>query len=180
MLAILAAHKVRATFFLVGRDVDRHPDAVRRIIAAGHQVANHSYTHRRMVLHTRGFIKREIESTDAALRRAGWQGEIAFRPPYGRKLVVLPWYLKRHHRPTIMWNVDAAEEARDPSRPDLVALQILKDVRPGAIILMHPMGALRAGSRKAIAPVIEGLTARGYRFVTIAELLRLRAHERTR
>jgi peptidoglycan-N-acetylglucosamine deacetylase len=123
------------------------------------------------VLHTRQFIQREIESTDAVLRRVGVTDPIAFRPPYGRKLVLLPWYLWRHRRPTIMWDVDAREEARIPSRPDVVAVQILKDVKPGSIILLHPMGKERAGSRAAIGPIITGLKARGYRFVTVAELL---------
>src|SRR5687768_16415074 len=59
VLAILSRERVLATFFLVGREIDRHPELARRIVAAGHEVGNHSYSHRRMVLHSPAFIREE-------------------------------------------------------------------------------------------------------------------------
>ena len=106
LLATLAAKHVSATFFLIGAQIAEDTEDARRIVAAGHQVGNHSWSHARMVFKSPSFIAREIEDTDREIRKAGYQGEIEFRSPYGKKLVALPWYLARHHRRNITWGVE--------------------------------------------------------------------------
>ena len=72
------------------------------MVDAGHQIGNHTYSHKRMVLKSPSFIKEEIEKTDELIRKSGYESEIDFRPPNGKKFVGLPYYLNKHNRETIM------------------------------------------------------------------------------
>ncbi|WP_432557750.1 polysaccharide deacetylase family protein [Granulicoccus sp. GXG6511] len=174
ILRTLAEHDVPATFFVVGESVAADPRSARAIVAGGHQLANHSWSHPRMVLLGREKIAQEIERTDAAIREAGYDGPIEFRPPFGKKLVGLPRYLHQHDRRTIMWDVAVEDYSGGPpqSTDDLVRLTV-EGVRPGSIVLLHPWQG-RTPTQAAIEPVIEELKGRGYRFVTVEQLLALR------
>ncbi len=174
VLRLLEDRGVRATFFLVGEAVRRHPEAARQIVEAGHELGNHSDTHRRMVLVSPDFVTGEIERTDAALRAAGYDGPIHFRPPYGKKLVVLPWYLARTGRISITWDVEPETFVPREAPPDELVRHVLDRVRPGSIVLLHVMFDARESSREALPAIIDGLKQRGYRFVTVSELLALR------
>jgi peptidoglycan/xylan/chitin deacetylase (PgdA/CDA1 family) len=167
LLPLLAAQHARATFFVEGRVIERDLTLAREIVAAGHELGNHSYSHKRMVLKSQRFIAEEIERTDQAIRAAGQVGTIYFRPPYGKKLIGLPRYLERHHRPTIMWDV----EPDSGSSAEQIAAQVVRDTRPGAIILLHVMYASRRQTLDAIPAILHGLRARGYRFASMSELL---------
>ena len=81
LLDVLAKHDVKATFFMIGNRVERHPETVHRVIAEGHQVGNHSYSHPVLGLLPPSAVRREIERTDALLRDIGVKGEIVFRAP---------------------------------------------------------------------------------------------------
>ena len=172
ILADLEAEDVRATFFVIGKNIEKDPESITRIAAAGHELANHSWSHPRLVLLSSDEIAAEVEKTDAALRASGYAGEIQFRPPYGKKLVGLPRYLAAHDRRTIMWDV-AVEDYSSPevrqSAEDLTRLTVEK-VQPGSIILLHPWQG-RLDTQAAIGPVIRELKGQGYRFVTVNELL---------
>lgn len=168
-LDILRQHDVKATFFLVGSRIEANPDAARQIVAAGHQVGNHSYSHQHMVFKHSSFYQQEIEKTDAAIRSAGYQGDIVFRPPYGKKFYGLPLYLAMHNRQTIMW--DVGPESTGAESAEHMVTTALADAKPGSIILFHTMAVSREASRDALGPTIEGLKARGYRFVTVNDLL---------
>lgn len=173
ILATLAEHGVHATFFLVGEAMQRHPDEARRIVAAGHEVGNHSWSHQRMLLRSPAFVARELESTDALIREAGWEGPIHFRPPYGKRLVVLPWYLRRHGITTVTWDSAPESELGPGASAGEIADQVARTVRPGSIVLLHVMFDARAESMKAVPQVIDRLRAQGYRFVTVSELMAL-------
>lgn len=90
VLQMLEDLDVPATFYLTGAELEERPELGRAIVEAGHEVGNHTATHRRMVLVGSGTVAEEIERTDAAIRATGYDGEITFRPPYGKKLVTLP------------------------------------------------------------------------------------------
>lgn len=161
----------KATFFVMGAELQHDPSIAPRLIAAGHELGNHTWHHDRMLLKSPSYIASEIESTDALIRAAGWSGEIYFRAPFGKKLVGLPWYLWRHHRTHITWDV-APDSARQDLPADRLVADVLAQVRPGSIILLHPWYHGREATRAAIAPIIAGLRARGYQFVTVEELLK--------
>jgi peptidoglycan/xylan/chitin deacetylase (PgdA/CDA1 family) len=173
LLDTLAAKNVKATFFLIGAQIVEDPADARRIVADGHQVGNHSWSHDRMVLKTPSFYAREIEDTDRQIRNAGYRGEIDFRAPYGKKLIGLPWYLAQHHRKDIMWDVEP-ESFPDDGNTDRIVAYVLEHTRPGSIIILHPQYANRGPTRAAVGPIIDGLRARGYMFLTVDQLLALR------
>jgi peptidoglycan/xylan/chitin deacetylase (PgdA/CDA1 family) len=169
LLPVLQAHGARATFFLIGHDLEKSPGLARRIVAAGHEIANHSYSHDRMA----GLLPQpyadEIERTSALLRAEGAEGPMLFRPPYGKKLTGLPIAVERAGARTITWDVE------DPESPGTdaaaYAAHILGQVRPGSIILMHPMYRSGETARAALPGILAQLGGRGYRIVTVGELL---------
>ncbi len=107
------------------------------------------------------------------IRKAGHQGTIFFRPPNGKKLLLLPWYLSRNGRTTIMWDVEPETYLSADASAAEIAGQTLDATGPGSIILLHPLASGADQSRKAIPMVVRGLRRRGYRFVTVSELVAL-------
>jgi peptidoglycan-N-acetylglucosamine deacetylase len=174
LLAILRQANVRATFFVIGEALAESQDSGRRLVAAGHQLGNHSYTHQRMVFKSSEFYARELEDTDAQIRAAGFQGPIVFRPPYGKKLLGLPRYLERVGKTSITWDVEMDPDADVTGTAEEIVARTLAEVRPGSIILLHPWYDPRGETLKAVGPIVTGLRERGYRFVTVNELLELR------
>lgn len=173
VLELLAAADIPATFYLNGADLDLHPDHGAAIARAGHEIGNHTYTHRRMMFVSSGTVADEIERTDEAIARTGYRGPVTFRPPYGKKLWVLPHYLAEHGRTTITWDLEP-DSAGTPNTAQIVK-DTVENVRPGSIILLHVMAESRAASRAAVPQIIDRLQFEGYRFVTVSELLSLRA-----
>lgn len=171
LLRVLRERNVRATFFLTGRELEQSPEAGREIVAAGHELGNHSYSHERMVLVSPAFVRREVERTDELIRAAGHAGEIHFRPPYGKKLVTLPLYLSRHGRKTITWDVAPDSDDRHAGDAAAITRRVVEGARPGSIILLHVMYPNRAESLKAVPGIVEALGREGYSFVTVSELL---------
>lgn len=169
VLRVLDELDVPATFYLNGRDVDARPEHARAIVAAGHELGNHTYTHRRMVFVSPGTVREEVEKTDTALRAIGYQGPITFRPPYGKKLWTLPRYLADHDRTTVMWDVEP--DSGVTATAGTIADQAVREAGPGSIILLHVMYANAAESLAAIPRIVGDLRAEGYRFVTVSELI---------
>ncbi len=168
ILRTLADLRVTGTFYLIGDDLAAHPDHGAAIAAAGHEIGNHSYTHRRMVLISGDTARDEVERTDAEIRRTGYQGEITFRPPYGKKLWSLPRYLSEHDRTTVTWDVEP-DSAGGVTRDAIVA-DTLAQTRPGSIVLLHVMHG--SESLAALPAVVAALRAQGYQFTTVSDLLK--------
>ena len=171
ILSELRKFGVPATFFLIGQQIEKFPNEAKMIVDAGHQIGNHSYSHRRMILTPLGEVESEITRTNDLLRKAGYEGEIRFRPPYGKKFLTLPWYLARHDIETVTWTVAPEGQGAEDSRT--LTRQVLAQTRPGSIILLHPMNG-RKQTQQALAPIVRGLQAEGYRLVTVNELLKQR------
>lgn len=171
VLQLLDLYQVKATFFVTGADTQRYMTQAKQIVAAGHQLGNHSWSHQRMVFMSLDEINRELEGTDQQIREAGYQGEILFRPPYGKKLVLLPWYLAKTHRTSITWDIAPETFDEDSEDPQTMAAEVLEQVKPGSIVLLHLMYKNREASRAALPLIIKGLKEKGYRMVTLSELL---------
>jgi peptidoglycan/xylan/chitin deacetylase (PgdA/CDA1 family) len=171
ILPLLDALDVRATFFVNGSSLAERPDVGRRFVAAGHELGNHTWSHPRMLLKSQAAIRREVEPTDSMIRIVGHRGPIHFRPPYGKKLVGLPWYLHRTGRTTFTWDVEPESFPEVDGNADRIAAHVLERTRPGSIILLHVMFPSRAASRRAVPAIVHGLRQRGYRFVTVSELM---------
>lgn len=171
MIQLLAQYPIKATFFVTGSETEQHLQAAQKLVKAGHELGNHSYSHRRMVLKSPRFVAQEIERTDAAIRAVGWQGPILFRPPYGKRLVVLPWYLARHKRITALWDLEPDSDPQLSQSPEAMAQHVIDKAQPGSVILLHVMYPSRETSRQAVPLIIDGLKAKGFDFVTLGEML---------
>lgn len=157
----------RATFFLIGREVAERPHLVRRIVAEGHEVANHSLTHKVMIGRSGGFYDREIAETHRRLVAAGAPPPRLFRPPYGKKLWGLPAAARRHGYRMVM--IDVEEPLVED--PRIYADRVVREARPGSILLIHLMYRANGTARAALPLVIRGLQARGFRIVSVGELI---------
>ena len=170
LLAVLAEHGIKATFFVTGAEVERHPAAARKLVLAGHELGNHAWSHRRLVFKSQAFIRAEIERTDAAIRQAGFAGDILFRPPYGKKLLGLPWYLARTGRTTVMWDIEPETDPDVAADAGRIVTDVLERARPGSIILLHAMYGGREATRQALPHLITDLQQRGFSLVTVSQL----------
>ncbi|TYP73323.1 polysaccharide deacetylase family protein [Paenibacillus methanolicus] len=171
IVSILREEGVKATFFLTGAEMEANPEETKQLIEAGHEIGNHSYSHDRMMFKSPSFVKEEIEQTDAIIRSYGYEGPIPFRPPYGKKLLVLPYYLHEHDRQTILWDVEPdsiGEIAGDAQR---MVDHTVEHAKPGSIILLHVMYESRTPSMQAVKGIIDGLRSKGYGFKTVSELM---------
>lgn len=169
LLDVLEKEQVRATFFVTGAELEKHMDRGMRIVAMGHELGNHSYSHERMILVTPSYVQEEIERTDALIREAGYQNPTYFRPPYGKKLFVLPYYLSKTDRTTVMWDVEPDSDAN--ATTEEIVRHAVEGTRPGSIILLHVMYPNRKESFKAVPKIIEELRSRGFEFVSVSELI---------
>ncbi len=171
ILSLLDEYQVKATFFLIGKDIEDQPEEARKIAEAGHQIGNHTYSHKRMVLKSPSFIKHEIEKTDDLIADIGYTKSIVVRPPYGKKLIGLPYYLNKHQRETITWNL---EPDTFFTQADEKVRYVKENIQPGSIILMHPMYDATDNELQAIKEILQTLKDEGYTFVTIDELLTIK------
>ena len=167
LLPLLDEYNAKSTFFLIGNEIEKHPEEAKKLVEAGHQIGNHTYSHKRMVLKSPSFIEEEIEKTDELIRSIGYQGEIDFRPPYGKKFVGLPYYLNKTNRETIMWSLDPETYYRNV---DEKINYVMENIQPGSIILLHPMYDQTGGTLQVVETILKELTKEGYRFVTVDEL----------
>jgi peptidoglycan/xylan/chitin deacetylase (PgdA/CDA1 family) len=176
VLAILAKKNVKATFYVIGQNVEEHLQTGKNITDSGHELGNHSYSHQRFLLKPLSFVETEIEKTNQLIREVGYKGEVTFRPPFGKKLFLLPWYLSQQNIKTIMVDVEAEtympKLETDGEKKDFLVKYTLEKTRPGSIILLHPFCESCSSSREAIEPIIDALQADGYQFVTVSELLK--------
>lgn len=171
VLSILDETDVKATFFVIGDNLEKNPDAGKKIVDAGHELGNHAYSHQRMVFKSQSFIDEEISRTDSLIREAGYTGDITFRPPNGKKLLGLPYYLSSSGRITITWDVEPESYPEETNDPQVMVERAVANTKPGSIILFHPWYDSRESTRQALKESILALQKQGYQFVTISDLL---------
>jgi peptidoglycan/xylan/chitin deacetylase (PgdA/CDA1 family) len=170
VLEILRHHSARATFFLLGRNIQMHRSAAQKIVEAGHEIGNHSHWHSHLRFATVAKIQREIDETDELIRGLGYQGAIPFRAPFGEAFpgpAWALWWMKRDHYLFDVWPVPPDYRRADPQA---IANGILRRVRPGSVILMHDGEGIRTEAVVALENVLQDLEKRGYRFTTVGEL----------
>ena len=173
ILAVLAELDVKATFYVTGREIEKFPEEARMLVEAGHELGNHSYSHTRMAFKSPSFIQEEIDSTNLLIRESGYTGPIHFRPPYGKKLIFLPRYLKSLDMKTIMWDIEPETYPDIAVSAGAITAHVVENVQPGSIILLHVMYDSRTESVKAVTDIVTQLRQQGYEFKTVNELLEL-------
>jgi peptidoglycan/xylan/chitin deacetylase (PgdA/CDA1 family) len=176
---VLGSHRIRATFFQVGACVRRFPETTARLAAAGHVVGNHSLTHRFGTYLRPGAFRREVDETQEILReRLGRTPALARTPWLWRQPSLLRMLRQRRLEPVSGVFCHPLEVfQRDGAA---IARRALAQTRPGTILIFHDGFDGRGGDRgetvRAVRLTVEGLLARGYRFVTVDELLGVPAY----
>jgi peptidoglycan/xylan/chitin deacetylase (PgdA/CDA1 family) len=170
ILDILKEKNVKATFFVVGSQVKKYPDVLKRIVEEGHAIGNHSQNHKDLSKLTKEQIAKEIDLADAAIEDVlGYKPEL-FRAPYGALSQSLKKTLKEKDRKLVGWTVDTRDWA-GTSIKDMRKV-ISNGSKPNGIILMHSFGGKHiANTVKMLPDVIDDLTKQGYTFVTADELV---------
>ena len=169
VLDILERRHVPGTFFVVGSLVRGRELLLRRALAHGSVIGNHTFTH----AYVAGGGYRQIASTQGAVRRATGYTPCVFRAPGGAVSRLVISQARSLGLLTVGWSVDP----RDWSRPGSAAIysRVASAVRPGAIVLMHDGGGSRGQTVAALPQIIATLRSRGYRFLTVPQLLGLPA-----
>ncbi len=169
LLDILKQRGVRATFFVVGQNAAEYPDILKRIVAEGHELANHSYTHPVLASMSQSAVHEQLDKTHQAVLKATGVSMKLLRPPYGA--------LSEPQRRTansefgykvILWSVDPLDwKVRDAAR---VQNEIVSHTQAGSIVLAHD---IHKSTVDAMPETLDKLTEKGFKFVTVSELLAL-------
>ena len=169
ILDILKQYDVKATFFCVGSNAELYPELIEREIAEGHEIANHTFSHRKFGRMTEEEMRREILSCQDALASVGENTPRFIRPPEGEMTATMRQVAGNLDFRIILWDVDTRDWAHTP--PAEISRHILDTVQAGDIILMHDFIGHDSPTPEALRLVIPELLARGYRFVTVGELV---------
>ena len=169
LLDILAAHQIKATFFVIGENVAEHPEIVARAAREGHEIGNHSWSHPNFAKMSDDGVRSQLQRTNDAIKSATGSRPTLLRPPYGSITAREErWIHDQFGYQIILWDVDPYDWKRPG--PSVVRNRILKETRPGSIVLSHD---IHPGTIEAMPSTFDALEAKGFKFVTISELIRM-------
>ncbi|MBO8125907.1 MAG: polysaccharide deacetylase family protein [Firmicutes bacterium] len=165
MLRILEEYQVKATFFFIGRWVERFPSLFNQIVEAGHEIANHGYYHGETNKMSEAELTQLILQGKEALEKAGAQPAMLFAPPageYDNRLLRIAASLGYR---TILWTLDTVDWKRPA--PEVIVGRVVLKAQNGALVLMHPTEPTVA----ALPRIIQGLTEKGFTLTTVSDLI---------
>ncbi len=169
MLDILKQNDVKATFFWIGTSIQANPEIAKRVVAEGHAIGNHTWHHWYQQM-DEATAKSEIERTADLIYKTTGVKTLLFRPPGGHLNNGLAAYAKSRNYSVVMWSQTSADT--DPrAKYQVFVKNVLRDAKPGGVVLMHDGGGDRTRTVQALPEIISGLKQKGYRFVTVPELL---------
>jgi peptidoglycan-N-acetylglucosamine deacetylase len=168
LLDALAVLDVRATFFLVGRAVDAHPELAARIAREGHEIGNHTYSHRYLPLARSRSVAAELLATDRAIERATGLVPALARPPYGGRSPRNVKAFARCAKRMVTWDVNSFDW-KGKSAED-VARRVVDRVRPGSIVLMHEAREGGEVTIEAVRRLVPQLRERDLELTTVSGL----------
>jgi peptidoglycan/xylan/chitin deacetylase (PgdA/CDA1 family) len=173
ILDVLAQHKLCGTFFMIGSHVERFPQTARRIVAAGHEIGNHSYSHPIYLYRSARETTRQLERAQDVIASATGVTPNLARPPCG---VRTPAYFRAARRlglRTVQWDVAGFDWKRRSGRQ--ISQTVLRKVRSGSIVLLHDGDSERKHDRQetvaALPLIVDGLRVRNLRIVPLSQLL---------
>ncbi len=167
LLEMLRQRKIHATFFLVGQCVAEFPDIVKKIVADGHEIANHSWSHPQLSTMSEATVRDQLQKTHDAIIAACGVTPTIMRPPYGAFTArQRAWAHGEWGYKCILWDVDPLDwKVRNSEH---VKTEILKQTVPGSIILSHD---IHKTTVDAMPETLDALLAKGFKFVTVSELI---------
>lgn len=172
ILDILDKYHIKATFFMVGKEMIKYPDVVKEVVKRGHVIGNHTYTHPHDIeLDTRAQMKQELENCEKVIEQLTGKRTHLFRSPRGLVDSTVFMIANEEGYRVILWTVCA--DHHDAPTPQLMAKRVLQHIKPGGIVLAHDgMYCMRRKDVAATPLIIEELIKRGYKFVTVPELIK--------
>lgn len=169
LLKMLRDRNIKATFYVVGKNVKAYPHIIRQIVADGHEIGNHTWTHPSLTSISDEQIRRELKTTADAISEAANYTPRTIRPPYGAiNARVKELMFTEFGYPTILWSVDP-QDWRKPG-VSVVTSRMVNAAHPGAILLAHD---IHASTIDAMPATLDQLLAKGYQFVTVSQLMNL-------
>jgi len=182
VLDVLGRHQVPGTFFVLGSEVLQHPDIVRRQVAEGHELGNHTFTHPDLTTMTSWQQRWQLSQTQLALVGVTGRTTTLMRPPYSfsnASLDDVSWQLARELHDDGYVTVLADLDSKDWERPgaDAIVRNSIPEDGRGAVVLLHDAGGDRAQTVAALDRLIPTLKAQGYRFTTLHDALGLAPYQ---
>ena len=169
ILKILEEYGIKATFFMVGENVGYYPAAARAVVEAGHEIGNHTFSHRKFDRLEEEELRQEILSCEEAIASVSDSPVRFIRPPEGQMSDTMRRVIGASDYRVILWDVDTRDWAHTP--PAEITRHILDTVQAGDIILMHDFIGYDSPTPEALRAVIPALLERGFHFVTVGELV---------
>ena len=169
ILKILAEYGIKATFFMVGENVRYYSAAAEAVVAEGHEIGNHTFSHRKFNLMNEHEMLSEIQSCEEAVASVSEQKLHFIRPPEGHLSDTMRRVVGELDYQIVLWDVDTRDWAHTP--PETIAKHVLETVQAGDIILMHDFIGHDSPTPEALRLLIPKLLERGYHFVTVGELV---------
>ncbi|GAX42913.1 polysaccharide deacetylase [Tolypothrix sp. NIES-4075] len=170
VLDILKKNNIKGTFFLIGRNLKNFPELAKRIVAEGHVIGNHTWTHSYHFMNPQ-VAAYELDSTSDLIYQTTGVKTTLFRPPGGIMNNGVAAYARNEKYTIVMWSADSVDYSR-PSVPRLIH-NVTKEAKPGGIVLMHDGGGNRSHTVQSLPQIIDYFKKQGYSFVTIPELLEM-------
>lgn len=167
LLDILKQRNVKATFYVVATNAKRYPEIMRRIIAEGHEIGNHTVTHGNLSKMSDAQVRQELTASHQAIVAATGVAPKTMRPPYGAITSAQKTWIRREFGyPAILWSVDP-EDWKKPG-PSVVTSRLVSGAAPGGILLVHD---IHAPSIDAMPSTLDQLLGKGFQFVTVTQLI---------
>ncbi len=167
LLDMLSARGIRATFYVIGRNAARYPQILQRMVNEGHEIGNHTWSHPNLNGHSDGSVLNQVDRTNRAVYEAVGRPPVTMRPPYGnlydRQRLMLH---QTRAMPTVLWSVDTLDWQRPGS--SVVSSRVINGSHPGGVILAHD---IHTATVRAMPAALDGVMGRGFRFVTVSELI---------
>ena len=171
ILDLLRARNIKATFFVCGKNLERHPDVARRMVAEGHEIGNHTYSHPYLYLLSRKRIEEEIDRTQSVIEKITGVRPKLFRPPYGIRWFGLFRILRERGLKMILWSATGFDWK---DSKDQIVASTLDELEPGAIVLLHDGHGVRSGDQvergntvAALPEILDRASSLGFEFARI-------------
>lgn len=171
ILEILSQYNIKATFFTVGINAKNYPDTLEKVILAGHEVENHTYTHPHVNRVDFETLKREVEHCESEIFEHTDYKTKLFRPPEGMIDDEIIAMIKSLDYKIVLWDIDTKDWAH--TAPQIIAENVIKNIKSGDIILMHDYIGYNSPTPEALKIFLPVLIEQGYNFVTVSELIGL-------
>ena len=169
ILDILDQYDVKATFFVVGINAKYYPDTLQLITEKGHEIGNHTYTHPHVSMINTYKLKKEVENCESQIYSLVDERTKLFRPPEGMIDETVLGTIDQLDYKVVLWNIDTRDWAHTP--PDKISEHVTQNISDGDIILMHDYIGKDSPTPEALRLFLPILIERGYKFVTISELI---------